>query len=190
MQAQFAYQQPQPRPVDQARVYSFFANATIFRKTIAGHQEFEQRAMPLRAELRRLLILIDGHHTTDSLRPCVRPGELPRLLAELQALGLVESTATKPAFDHTAVARIANKLSALSPARFDAVRAAAMQAAQELLGAAAQSYRLSLVLCRDMSKLREILAELDTQITASLGDDGSTVFFESIRDAAEYLHAA
>ena len=65
----------------------------IFFKTEAGVAEVKARALGLRAELRRLLILVDGHATLSRLAVFVRGSEIDSLVAELELLGLVTSGA-------------------------------------------------------------------------------------------------
>ena len=64
---------------------------SIYRKTDAGVAEVQARVLGLRAELRRLLILIDGVATTDRLAAYVRGSEIDFLLAELETQGLIVS---------------------------------------------------------------------------------------------------
>lgn len=65
----------------------------IFFKTEAGVAEVKARVLGLRAELRRLLILVDGHATLSRLAVFVRGSEIDTLVAELELLGLVTSGA-------------------------------------------------------------------------------------------------
>ena len=62
---------------------------TIYRKTQAGVAEIQARALGLRAELRRLLILIDGNSPLERLAAFVRGAEIDFLIAELEAQGLI-----------------------------------------------------------------------------------------------------
>ncbi|MGL4231278.1 MAG: hypothetical protein ACRCWJ_07925 [Casimicrobium sp.] len=63
---------------------------SIFRKTELGAAEVSGRKLGLRAELRRLLILVDGKNTVARLSIFVRPHEAEPLLLELQAVGAID----------------------------------------------------------------------------------------------------
>lgn len=163
---------------------SVFADEAVFRKTVAGHREFELRQMPLRAELRRLLILIDGKRGIRSLAQCFRAGDLLLLLDELRIYGLIDEVESSGSFTEITVRDALNDANSMSQNQFDEVRGCAIHAAVELLGAAAQPSRLALTLCRDQRGLREILAELEGQLIAMLGHDAATLFFATVRDAS------
>ena len=62
---------------------------SIYRKTEAGLAEVQARVLGLRAELRRLLILIDGNAPLSRLSAFVRGSEIDFLIAELETQGLV-----------------------------------------------------------------------------------------------------
>jgi len=62
---------------------------TIYRKTDAGVAEIQARALGLRAELRRLLILVDGVAPVGRLANFVRGAEIDFLIAELETQGLI-----------------------------------------------------------------------------------------------------
>ena len=69
---------------------------SVYRKTEAGVAEVQVRTLGLRAELRRLLILIDGTATLDRLAAFVRGSEIDFLVAELEYNGLVTSAPIVP----------------------------------------------------------------------------------------------
>jgi hypothetical protein len=164
--------------------HELFGDEQVVRKTIAGHREFEQRRMPLRAQLRRLLILIDGKRTTHSLANCVRANELFTLLEELRVLGLVEPNSVPATFVHASVNDEPEVLLGVSESRFEAVKQAGLAAAEELLGSISRPYCQALLLCRDRTRMRDVFDEIDAKIRSMLGDDAGTVFFEILRDAA------
>ena len=62
---------------------------TIYFKTEAGMEEVKARVLGLRAELRRLLILVDGSAPLSRLAIFVRGSEIDYLIAELEIQGLV-----------------------------------------------------------------------------------------------------
>ncbi len=64
---------------------------TIYNKTEAGLAEVRARTPQLRAELRRLLILVDGSVSVSRLATFVRGSEIAPLIFELEAQGLIVS---------------------------------------------------------------------------------------------------
>lgn len=62
---------------------------TVYFKTDAGVDEVKARALGLRAELRRLLILVDGKTPLNRLAVFVRGSEIDHVIAELEYQGLV-----------------------------------------------------------------------------------------------------
>lgn len=64
---------------------------TIYKKTEAGLAEVQARTPQLRAELRRLLILVDGSASVSRLATFVRGSEIAPLIFELEAQGLIVS---------------------------------------------------------------------------------------------------
>ena len=70
---------------------------TVFFKTEAGLEEVKARALGLRAELRRLLILVDGSAPLSRLAIFVRGSEIDSLIAELEIQGLVSTGTGAPA---------------------------------------------------------------------------------------------
>jgi hypothetical protein len=183
MQAQFVTDARMPTTAF-ATTESFFTADVVFRKTIAGHYEFDHRRLVARVELRRLLIMIDGKRTAQSLAPCFRSGELPKLLSELEALGLIESVNAPASFLFTTAEEAIEAQESLTPSQFDAVRTTAIYAATELLGAIAKPYCVALAMCKNSARLRNILAEVHAQLDATLGHDAVSIFFATVRDAA------
>jgi hypothetical protein len=181
------FAQPRSTTVD-SFLYPLFDDGKVFRKTIAGHREFEQRKMPLRPELRRLLIMIDGRRTTQALEQSVRPRELGALLGELQSMGLVDTTDTAPAFQEIAAAEVLNRLASASASELRAARDATIDAANELLGIAAKPHCLALAFCTDTARFGTVLNELAKQIEISVGQDGVTVLLASMCDACGFAH--
>jgi hypothetical protein len=154
-----------------------------FRKTAAGQIEIEHRALGLRPELRRLLIMIDGKRTVDSLATLVRANELPVLLDELFAFDMIEATETPSSFLPTA-ARDVNDRQPLTPGQFKAACEAAISAARELLAADAKPYIAKISKCQDSNALRVVVSEVQLALIGRLGEDAATIFVDSIRSAA------
>jgi hypothetical protein len=156
-----------------------------FRKTIAGHNEFEHRHVLHRAELRRLLILIDGKKSLDVLVAYFREFEFTGLLSELFALGMIEPVSEDHVFCPITVQEELAARSALKPMQFEAARRAAMHAASELLGTVARPYCANLVACQDSMTLRAVLSDIQEKLIETLGNDAATLFIETVRDAVK-----
>jgi hypothetical protein len=156
-----------------------------FRKTIAGHHEFEHRRVLNRAELRRLLILIDGKRSVDSLVSYFRAFELAGLIDELLALGMIEPISSDLGLSPVTLSEALGNQSALKPNQFEAARRAAMHGASELLGMQARQYCAQLVMCQDSMALRAVLCKIRTALDSKLGEDAATLFIESVRDAVK-----
>jgi hypothetical protein len=163
---------------------NYFVDDAPLRKTMTGQREFEQRCLPLRAEQRRLLILIDGKRTAQSLAGYFRRDELPHLLEELCALGLVDSLTTEASFAASNVHNEPSVSIGVPESRFEAVKQAAIEATQALLGSLARPYCVALTLCRERTRLRDLFNQIDDKLSATLGRDASTVFCETLRQAA------
>jgi hypothetical protein len=175
-----------PNPSHEARCFDadFFAEDVPIRKTLAGHHEFEQRRLPLRAELRRALIMIDGKRSTRSLSHCMRSYDVAQLVDELSGLGLIEPIDATPLFD-AQTARASTSIShELSDAQFECLRQTAMTAAHELLGSLARPYCVAMSLCGDRKRLGDLFDEVEERIRRTLGSDAATVFCETLKDAA------
>ena len=69
---------------------------TVYFKTEAGVEEVKARALGLRAELRRLLILVDGKTPLNRLAVFVRGSEIDHVIAELEYQGLVTTRMGAP----------------------------------------------------------------------------------------------
>ena len=66
----------------------------IYNKTEAGVAEVQARTLALRAELRRLLILVDGKTPVSRLAMFVRGAEITSLIFELETQSLITSPTT------------------------------------------------------------------------------------------------
>jgi hypothetical protein len=159
-------------------------NAPVYRKTIAGHNEIVLRRVLKRAELRRLLILIDGRRAVDELARCMRSTELREAVDDLYTLGLVEPVSDTPSFAAAGAIEALSADSSLSALQFESARSAAAYAASELLGALAQSYCTKLLACEDPASLREVITAVQSKIRKTVSEDAATVFVEAVRDAA------
>jgi hypothetical protein len=154
-----------------------------FRKTQAGIDELERRALKLRPELRRLLILIDGKRATAAMVPLFRANELENLLDELMAFGMIEATVTSTSFLPNQMRDASNRLP-LTDAQFRAAVEAAKAAARDLLGREAKDFIGKLDHCKDSAALRVVISEIQLRLISVLGEDAATLFVTAIRDAA------
>ncbi|MGL4230226.1 MAG: hypothetical protein ACRCWJ_02570 [Casimicrobium sp.] len=156
----------------------------IYRKTIAGHHEAEHRHLVVRTELRRLLIMIDGHHSLTDLSRNFRGHELGMLAEELQALGLIEPVSRLPIFARVRVTDLPLHNARGDAERLASIRAAAIDATRELLGMVADPYIRQLSGCTSSSQLRDAISFAEARVKGMLGADAATLFIETIRDAA------
>jgi hypothetical protein len=163
---------------------------TIFRKTELGNAEIANRRLGLRAELRRLLILIDGRKTAGTLATFVRLPEVDGLLYELQSLGVIEvadGTAVAPA--PTAAAPSASAQggdAALAPTQdqFLAARRAAVRFLNDTLGPDAESLALKLERTANAAELRDVVTQIRQSLERMMGTNTAQRFLDTVRAAA------
>jgi hypothetical protein len=180
-----------PSTVIQERIAAkdrYVLEEVTFRKSLAGLNEFEHRHVINHAALRRLLILIDGKRSVDTLVQYFRAYEFAGLLSELLALGLIEPVSATESFCNSSVNEALAKRSSLKPMQFEAARRAALHAASELLGTLARPYCAQLIACQDSGGLRIVLDTIQEKLIATLGTDASTLFIETVRDAVKVSH--
>ena len=181
------------------------ANA-IFRKTEAGVAEVGARALGLRAELRRLLILIDGTATLTRLASFVRGSEINFLIAELEIQGLITSATigqataitptaatTRPAAAQTATgapvaiaAAHSDTDGVLEPtaAQVLAVRRAAVRTLHDILGPEADALALKIDQCKSAQELRVTVTEVRQTLDRQMGVAVGQRFLDAVRGAA------
>ncbi len=175
----------------------------IFRKTEAGSAEIASRTLGLRADLRRLLILVDGRNTVSRLATLVRAPNIEALLLELHAQKLIEATdaaAITPSVDATASASATSAAPSHStesvaaadgPAmlptleQFLAARAAAVRFVNEVLGPEGETLALKLDLTRDPQTLRDAVSQVRQSLDQMMGAAEGQRFLETVRAAAK-----
>lgn len=172
----------------------------VYAKTESGVAEVKSRLLRLRAELRRLLILIDGHTPLKRLAVFVRGSEIDLLIAELTALGLVSggthpsSRIAPPAAavtDVDATGRAALPAPApdgiLEPtaAQMRAVRQTAISTLIELLGTEADAQTVKIERCNTAQELRTAITEIRQTLDRQLGLTSGQRFLKAVRSAAE-----
>lgn len=184
---------------------------SIYRKTEAGVAEVQARALGLRAELRRLLILIDGTATTERLAAFVRGSEIEFLLAELETQGLIVSAtgaptvaigagigkgagAAAPAGAATDTPSSANPaLNAVgrdglpepTAAQVQAVRRAAIHTLHNILGPGADRLAIKIENCKDAQQMRVAINEVRQILDQQVGVAAGQRFLDTVRSAAE-----
>ena len=179
---------------------------TVYRKTEAGVTEVQVRALGLRAELRRLLILIDGTATLTRLAAFVRGSEIDLLIAELEGFGLVTSvtigqtmsiaptgatpraTAAQAPIASPAAAAVAHSDTdgVLEPtaAQVLAVRRAAIRTLHDILGPEADALALKIEQCKSAQELRVTITEVRQTLDRQLGLSVGQRFLDAMRGAA------
>lgn len=174
---------------------------SIYRKTAAGIAEVQARALGLRAELRRLLILIDGTATLDRLAAFVRGSEIDFLVAELEHDGLVTSAPIAPIAQgqpaiKASASGAANPPSHSANAGIDgvleptatqvlAVRRAAIHMLHEILGPDADSMAVKIDRCNNSQEMRVAITEVRQMLDRQRGVVVGQRFLDAVRGAAE-----
>ena len=177
---------------------------SVYRKTEAGVAEVQVRTLGLRAELRRLLILIDGTATLDRLAAFVRGSEIDFLVAELEYNGLVTSAPIVPIApigtgqptikasaagaanppSHSVNAGIEGVLEPTA-AQVLAVRRAAIHMLHEILGPDADSMAVKIERCKTSQEMRVAITEVRQVLDRQRGAVVGQRFLDAVRGAAE-----
>ncbi len=184
---------------------------SIYRKSPAGVAEVQARALGLRAELRRLLILIDGTATTERLAAFVRGSEIDFLLAELETQGLiVPAVVAPPVGIGAAIGKGASASGTGGPAtvtaspaipapnavgndglpeptaaQVQAVRRAAIHTLHDILGPDADRLAIKIENCKDAQQMRTAINELRQILDQQVGAAAGQRFIDTVRGAAE-----
>ncbi len=181
---------------------------SIFRKTEAGAAEVQARALGLRTELRRLLILIDGTANTERLAAFVRGTEVDFLLAELETQGLIVSVTGAPSVGIGAA--IGKGAGAAGPAtvaagavtsaqnsiggdvlpeptaaQVQAVRRSAIRTLHDILGPGADRLAIRIENCKDAQQMRATINEVRAILDQQVGLAAGQRFIDTVRSAAE-----
>jgi len=162
---------------------------TVYFKTEAGMAEVSARALGLRAELRRLLILIDGASSIARLASFVRGSEVDFLIAELESLRLVTTGGTsrvmQAAAGTTAAATSAETANVPTAAQLLAVSRAAVRTLHNLLGPDSGSLAAKIERCRDSRELRVAITDIRQILDRQMGVATGQRFLDAVRAAAE-----
>jgi hypothetical protein len=183
--------------------------SAVYRKTDAGIAEVRDRSLGLRAELRRLLILMDGVATVARLSTFVRASEIEVLIAELELRGLVTtgldtsgprtiagapmlSIEVPPAvaaapIAATPVKQAAEAILEPSAAQVEAVRRTAVDSLRKLLGPGVATNDLALKIerCKTSGDMRIAINDSRQVIDRVVGVDVGQRFIDAVRGAAE-----
>jgi hypothetical protein len=176
---------------------------TVFRKTELGNAEIASRKLGLRAELRRLLILVDGRSSASRLASVVRFPDLDNMLLELQAHGLIDvldgavapplSTAPTPLNSASTIARGTPTMSqstgdsSLLPSQeqFVAARSAAVRFINDTLGPSGESFAIKLERARTPQDLRVAITEVRQSMERMVGASVAQRFLDHVRAAVK-----
>lgn len=157
------------------------ASTTVFRKTELGNAEIATRKLGLRAELRRLLIMVDGRNNVARLAAIARPGEAEALLLELLSAGVIEAS------DGSAVtAQPGGNDNGPAPTveQFKAARQAGVRYLNDTLGPAAESFALKLERAKDPQELRDAVTQVRASLERMSGAADAQRFLDAVRAAA------
>ncbi len=159
------------------------ASTTVFRKTELGNAEIATRKLGLRAELRRLLIMVDGRNNVTRLAAVARPGEAEALLYELLAAGVIEAGdgSSTPAAQ---VSGSSDTSPAPTPEQFKAARQAGVRHLNDTLGPAAESFALRLERAKDAQELRDAVTQVRASLERMNGAAEAQRFLDAVRAAA------
>ena len=186
---------------------------TVYFKTGAGVDEVKARALGLRAELRRLLILVDGKTPLNRLAVFVRGSEIDHVIAELEYQGLVTTRIGAPLaagqpLASPAISAAAIPLATALPQATDpppspavapgayanleptaaqmlAVRRTGVRTLRDLLGADADLLVVKIDRCKDAQALRVAITEIRQTLAHQLGAHAGQRFLDAVRTAAE-----
>jgi hypothetical protein len=151
------------------------------RKTAKGAGELDRHDLQLRPELRRLLILIDGKRSVESLAPMFRANELTELIDELLNVGAIEQCDTAVSYVPPTVAF--SRAPALDSAEFKAARETAKSFAKTLLGRSADSLLVSVENAADWQSFRVAVSAVQLRLISQRGEEAATRYVTAIRDA-------
>lgn len=160
-----------------------------FKKTPAGIAELERHTLKLRPELRRLLIMIDGKRSVDSLVSFFRPNELPVLVDELLQCGAIETSVPVAQLssdgdgeDQLTVAFTIAR-GTLSKTQLAAAISAAKTHCKSKLGRTADRFIAELDKCSDSAALRVSISDIQLKLMAEFGEEAATQFVVAVREA-------
>lgn len=152
----------------------------VFHKTEAGARELAGTDRGVSSKLRRALILVDGTKTVADLAPMFRPGEVEVILVELQSLGLVSLAGGQVAPVSAPGSTPAGPAAAVTPARFDEIRLAAVREISHRLGPNGDTLAIKVERCKTPEELRTALREAEKILASFLGAEYGRTFAQKI----------
>jgi hypothetical protein len=167
----------------------------IYRKTELGNAEISGRALGLRSELRRLLILIDGKNSVGKLATFVRGAEVDSLILELQSLGVIDAaeggavsalTPTPTATPNLSVSMPTSEQGmAPTQEQFLAARTTAVRFVNDALGPSAETLAIKLERARNPQELRDAVNQVKQSLERMMGEATGHRFLEAVRSAVK-----
>lgn len=171
-----------------------------YQKTAAGLNEIQSRQLGLRAELRRLLIMVDGKSPIAKFAPAFPTSDVEALARELASLGLIADPQAQPtpvvvaapaAVASAPVAPVGSaagdasaELGQPTVAQFNAARRAAVRFINDNLGPSGETLALKLERAADPDELRVAVKEARTTLERFMGAATGQRFMEYVRGAA------
>jgi hypothetical protein len=152
----------------------------VFHKTEAGAREIGGADRSVSSKLRRALILVDGTKSVADLAPMFRPGEVEAILAELQSLGLVSLEGGQIAPVSAPGDAPGGPSAAITPARFDEIRLAAVREISHRLGPNGDTLAIKVDRCKTPEELRAALREAEKILASFLGAEYGRTFAQKI----------
>ena len=150
----------------------------VYSKTPAGVGEVERRSDTLSVPARRVLVLIDGRRPLAALPAAVRPGELPKMIEELLAAGLIALSGI--------VEELPGGATDLRDPRLEDFKRRIDGAVTHELGPAGAVLEARLQDCVNMTVLRGVMREVVELVRARAGDAAAA----RVSAAAQAAHAA
>lgn len=150
----------------------------VYSKTAAGVAEIEHRSDALSVPARRVLVLVDGRRPLAALPAAVRPGELPKLIEELLAKGLIALSGI--------VDELPGGATDLRDPRLEDFKRRIDGAVSRELGPAGTVLEARLQDCVNMTVLRSVTREVIELVRARAGDAAAA----RVSAAAQAAHAA
>jgi hypothetical protein len=161
---------------------------TTFRKTELGNAEIANRKLGLRAELRRLLILVDGRNNVAKLAAFVRMPAVDNLLFELQSLGVIEVSdgSVVTTIAAPAAGGFAGGDQTLAPTQeqFAAARSAAVRFVNNTLGPGGETLAIKIERTRNAQELRDTVTQVRQSLDRMMGEAVGQRFLDAVRTAA------
>jgi hypothetical protein len=150
----------------------------VYSKTASGVGEIEHRSDTISVPARRVLVLIDGRRPLAALPAAVRPGELPKMIDELLAKGLIALSGI--------VDELPGGATDLRDPRLEDFKRRIDGAVLNELGPSGVVLEARLQDCVNMTVLRSVLREVIELVRTRAGDAAAA----RVSAAAQRAHSA